>query len=127
MTQLILNGVVLPESVKGGYKITKEPLSRNVEMISGRMVRELRGNVWHITYQFGYFAEDLKNEVLAACEKGKREPIVCGFLPQESSGELTYSDFYVISVTRPTFMWSREGKPLWGDFVVELREVRPHD
>ena len=117
----------MPESVKGGYKVAKEPLSRNVEMISGRMVRELRGNVWHSTYQFGYFAEGLKNEVLAACEKGKREPIVCGFLPQESSGELTYSDFYVISVTRPTFMWSREGKPLWGDFVVELREVRPHD
>ena len=127
MTQLILDGITLPESVKGGYAAVKEPLSKNVEMVSGRMVREMRGNVWRISYQYGYFSDELKNQILAACERGKSQPITCGFLPQESAGELTYSEFFVISVTRPKFMWSTNGKPMWGDFSVELREVRPHD
>lgn len=127
MTQLIIDSVQLPESQKGGYTVTKEPLSRNVEMISGRMVRELRGNIWQISYQYGYFSDELKNQVLAACEKGKMQPITCGFLPQESAEELSYSDFFVTSVTRPKFMWSSNDKPMWGDFAVELREVRPHD
>lgn len=127
MTQLILDGIALPESVKGGYAAVKEPLSRNVEMVSGRMVREMRGNVWRISYQYGYFSDELKNQILAACERGKKQPITCGFLPQESPGELTYSEFFVTSVTRPKFMWSANSKPMWGDFSVELREVRPHD
>lgn len=127
MTQLILDGIELPESIRGGYSVVKEPLSRNVEMVSGRMVRELRGNVWRITYQHGYFDDETKNLILAACERGKNNPISCGFLTQESAGELTYSDFFVVSVTRPRFMWSSNGRPLWGDFGVELREVRPHD
>ncbi len=127
MIQLIIDGIELPESQKGGYTVAKEPLSRNVEMISGRMVRELRGNVWRINYQYGYFSDDLKNQVLAACEKGKMQPISCGFLPQESAEELIYSDFFVTSVTRPKFMWSANDKPMWGDFALELREVRPHD
>lgn len=131
MTQLILDAteynVTLPESRKGGYTIESQPLSVDVEMVSGRMVRELRGNVWVIKYQYGYFDDVMKNKVLAACEKGKRTPILCGFLPQESQAELTYSDFIVMSLTRPKFMWSTSGNPLWGDFQVELREVKPHD
>lgn len=131
MTQLILDAteynVTPPESRKGGYTIESQPLSVDVEMVSGRMVRELRGNVWVIKYQYGYFDDVMKNKVLAACEKGKRTPILCGFLPQESQAELTYSDFIVMSLTRPKFMWSTSGNPLWGDFQVELREVKPHD
>lgn len=139
MTELILdvNGlaVVLPESRRGGYTIQSVPLSFDVLMISGRTVRELRGNAWQISYQYGFFDTEMKNKVLSACEKGKRTPILCGFLPQESNGELSYSDFFVTSFTRPKFMWSRiteqngEEKevPMWADFSVELREVRPHD
>ena len=139
MTELILDvdglAVVLPESRKGGYTIQSVPLSSDVLMISGRMVRELRGNVWQISYQYGYFDTDTKNKVLAACEKGKRTAIRCGFLSQESDGALSYSSFIVTSITRPKFMWSRLTKdgeaskevPLWADFSVELREVKPHD
>lgn len=127
MTQLIIDGVALPESQKGGYNAQSTPLSVDVEMASGRLVRELRGNVWNITYKYPLFDTALKNAVIAACERGKRQAIYCGFLPQESSGELSYSDFYVTSFSRPHFMWSRDGTPLWADFSVELREVRPHD
>lgn len=131
MTQLILDttgyNVQLPESQKGGYTADEQPLSRSIEMISGRTVKEVRGNVWVISYQFGYFDDELKNNVLAALKKGEKEPITCGFLPQESSDELSYSEFFVTSYTRPKFMWSNNGKPLWGDYRIELREVKPHD
>lgn len=132
MTQLILDGVVLPESKKGGYIAEKVPLSVDVEMITGRIVREMRGSVWRLEYQYGYFDDDTKNMVIAACERGLARPIQCGFLPQESSGELLHRNFFVTSFSRPVFMWSsqnRDGKPvpLWADFKVELREVSPSD
>ena len=139
MTELILDvkgtAVQLPERQKGGYTIQSVPLSSDVMMISGRMVRELRGNVWQISYQYGFFDTETKNKVIAACEKGKREPIYCGFLAQESDGTLSYGDFFVTNFTRPKFMWSRVTQdsetvmevPLWADFSLELREVTPHD
>lgn len=127
MTQLIINGVELPESQKGGYVVENRPLYKDIEMASGRVVREVRGNVWVVSYQYGYLDETLKNRVLAACEEGKSNAIPCGFLAQESSGELTYSNFFVTAIKRPHFMWSSNGSPLWADFSVELREVRPHD
>ena len=139
MTQLILdvtgNEVQLPESQKGGYTAQLSSLHVSVEMISGRMTRELRGKVWVLSYQYGFFDTDMKNRVIAACEKGIEQEICCGFLPQESGGELTYRNFLVTSFTRPKFMWSRRQQtdgtwddvPLWADFSVELREVEPHD
>lgn len=132
MTQLILNDIVLPESVKGGYKVELIPLSVDVEMVTGRLIRELRGNVWQISYQYGYFDDETKNKVIEACELGRSVPISCGFLTQESANELKYSNFFVTSFTRPKFMWSRNkpevgAVPLWGDFRIELREVSPSD
>lgn len=145
MTQLILDtdgyNIVLPESIQGGYTVERKPLSVDVEMISGRMVRELRGNVWVISYQYGYFNDDMKEKVIAACEKGKRNPIVCGFLPPDQVDLMLYSSFFVTDFKRPKFMWSRNVSkptedpnimvttptPVWADFSVTLREVRPSD
>lgn len=139
MTQLILDvsgdAVQLPESQKGGYNAALSPLQVSIEMISGRMTRELRGKVWVLSYQYGFFDDDMKKRVIAACEKGINQEIRCGFLTQESNEELTYSDFLVTNFNRPKFMWSRQQQndgtwsdvPLWGDFSIELREVVPHD
>lgn len=135
MTQLILDAtgqaVVLPESRKGGYTAQYTPLHEDIEMISGRLVRELRGNVWVLGYQYGYFKQEMKNRVIAACERGKRAPITCAFLKPDSDGELSNSLFWVMSFNYPKFFWSRDdnGKPvpLWGDFSLTLREVRPSD
>lgn len=135
MTQLILDvdgsAVTLPESQKGGYRAWIDALSQEVTMVSGRLVKELRGNVWRVSCQYGFFDDEMKNKVIAACEKGRGLPIRCGFLPPNSAGPLTYSDFFVTSFTYPKFMWSRNADsgpvPLWADFSLELREVRPHD
>lgn len=74
MNQLVLDTtgtpVTLPESQKGGYIAELKPLSVDVEMVTGRIVRELRGNVWVLRYQYGYFTDQMRNSVLSACEKG---------------------------------------------------------
>lgn len=135
MTQLILDttgyNIVLPESIEDGYIVTRSPLYVDVQMITGRLVRELRGYVWKISYQYGYFTDEMKNNIIAACEKGQSTPINCGFLTQESADKLQYSDFFVTSFTRPKFMWSRteneEIIPMWADFNFELQEVKPSD
>lgn len=135
MTQLILDtggeSLILPESRKGGYRAELAPLSEDVEMISGRLVRELRGNVWKIAYEYGYFRDEMKNRVIAVCRKGRRTPIRCSFLPPESDGALQSSLFWVMTFTEPKFFWGRRGQgaavPLWGDFSLTLREVKPGD
>ena len=136
MVQLILDtegyNVSLPESIKGGYTASLRPLSVDVEMVTGRMARELRGSVWEIGYQYGYFDDAQKNRVIAACQKGQNQPIRCGFLPQDSAGGLSYSRFFVTAFQCPRFMWSRAGAgeqalPLWADFSLTLRQVQPDD
>lgn len=133
MMQLILDvggyAVALPESKKGGFLVREETLHEQIEMISGRTVREYRGKVWVISYQYGYFNDEDVKRVVAACEKGMQQSILCSFISHESY-ELQTTNFIVTAFTRPKFMWSRTTEsgaaPLWADFSVELREVRPH-
>lgn len=139
MNQLVLDvagqALALPEAIKGTYTAQEEELTQDLTMIPGNMVKELRGKVWVITYQYGYLNDTDKDRFIAACTKGAREPIICTFLIQDSNQTLT-SEFFVTSYSRPKFMWSRrtanetgtlEAVPMWGDFSVELREVDPHD
>lgn len=137
MIQLILdtsdNNVVLPESKNGGYTVKEETLSEDIQMISGRTVREYRGKVWSLSYQYGYFNDADMKRVISACEKGMQKSIACAFRTHESDG-LISSVFIVTSFNRPKFMWSRivtkdgeeKSVPMWADFSVNLREVKPH-
>lgn len=138
MTQLVLDttgvNLALPESLKSGYTAQETPLTQDLTMIAGNMVKEERGLAWVVTYQYGYLNDADKDKFISACVKGSREPITCSFLIPDSN-QKKGSDFFVTSFTRPKFMWSRlvSGEtestpaPLWGDFSVELREVDPHD
>ena len=137
MIQMILDvaeqSVELPESKNGGYTIKEETLSESIQMISGRTVREYRGKVWVASYQYGYFNDSDMQRVIAACEKGMQQSILCSVLTHENSDLIT-TNFIVTSFERPKFMWSRivtesgEEKtvPMWADFSVSLREVKPH-
>lgn len=136
ITQLILDidgpaPLILPERRMGGYTAELNPLSVDVEMVTGRLVKELRGDVWEIKYQYGYFTEKMKNRVIEVCRRGRRKPITCEFLPPESTGERLVSRFWVMDFKQPKFYWSRpDGDglpvPLWGDFSMALREVKPN-
>ena len=137
MIQLILDvggyDVAMPESEKGGYTIKEETLSESIQMISGRTGREYRGQVWGASYQYGYFHDSDMQRVIAACEKGMQQSILCSVLTHENSDLIT-TNFIVTSFERPKFMWSRivteSGEettvPMWADFSVNLREVKPH-
>lgn len=137
MIQLILDteehDLNMPESRKGGYSIQEHPLMQNGQMISGRMTREYRGDAWVISHQYGYFDEEQKKKFIAVCEKGMRQSIVCAFLTPDESAMQT-SLFLVTDYRRPKFMWSKvttengeeKDVPVWGDYYVELREVKPH-
>ena len=137
MIQLILDvggeSIALPESQKNGYIIREETLSESIPMISGRTVREYRGKVWVVSYQYGYFNDADIKKIIAACEKGMRQSIVCSALTQENETMIS-SKFIVTSYERPKFMWSRtivsggieKNVPMWADFSVNLREVKPH-
>lgn len=137
MIQLILDvegqALALPESQKGGYDIREEPLMEDIQMISGRNTREYRGEVWVITHQTGYLSDADKDRFISACRKGQRQSILCSFL-QQGASELQTSKFMVTSYRPPKFMWSRivteDGTektiPVWADYSVSLREVKPH-
>lgn len=138
MTQIILDvggyNIALPESKKGGYRAWSEDLATEVLMVSGRRTLEVRGEVYRAAYQYGYFSDEDKNNVLAACRKGKKTPIQCVILLP--NGESVSSSFFVTALNEPRFMWSNvngvdaEGnvayQPLWADLSFELREVSPH-
>lgn len=135
ITQLVLDvggeNLIMPESRKDGYRAYLEPGYEDVEMISRRLVRELRGDVWRAEYQYGYFTQEMKERVISVCRKGRTQPIVCEILPPESAGARITSRFWVMTFTEPKFYWGRNDHgtltPLWGDFSLTLREVKPSD
>ena len=129
MTQLILDtsgeNMVLPETRKNGYIADKIPLSVSLEMANGRMVREEKGFIWSISYQYGWFGDIDKDKFIRICEKGQSTPINCIFL--DPLGNTTRTGvFWVDTYQRPKFQWSREGNALWGDYQITLREVKPN-
>ena len=130
MTQLVIDTISLPESRKGGYRAWREDVGKAVDMISGRQVREVRGTVWRIAYQYGFFDDEDKQKILSVLENGRKKPISVGFLPPNSN-EMVVGSFFVTSMNYPKFMWSRDvdgnPAPMWADLSFELREVKPSD
>lgn len=124
MTQLIINGIALPEASGGKYTCYEGTLSEQLEMISGRMVTEVRGHVWYIEYSYDYMGNELTRRLLAALRSGAA--LTVRYLPDDSD-DLEESTFLCEDLTPPKFAFSRSGKPFWHDISFKLREVRPHD
>ena len=124
MTQLIINGIVLPETSGGKYKCYEGTLSDQIEMISGRVVTEVRGHVQYIEYSYEYMGNELVRKLLAALRAGTA--LTVKYLP-DSGDDMKTSTFVCEELTPPVFAFSRSGKPYWHDIAFTLREVRPHD
>lgn len=124
MTQLIINGIVLPETSGGKYKCYEGTLSDQIEMISGRVVTEVRGHVQYIEYSYDYMGNDLVRKLLSALRAGTA--LTVKYLP-DSGDDMKTSTFVCEDLTPPVFAFSRSGKPYWHDISFTLREVRPHD
>ena len=124
MTQLILENVYLPETRFDQYKAYPETLSQQVDMISGRRVMEVRGDVWKIEYSIEYVENDLVRQILAILRQQNKFTV--NFLP-DNSDEMLTSEFLLESMNSPTFVSSYFGTPIWHNFSFTLREVKPHD
>lgn len=124
MTQLIIDGIYLPETSMDKYQCYPEELSVNVTMISGRTVREVRGHVQMISWSYDYMGNAKWRQLAAVLRSGKSFPVV--YLPDDSD-EMVSGTFLTESITQPTFAFSRLGVGLWHNVGFTLREVTPHD
>ena len=125
MTQLILNNsIYLPQTSRDKYRCYPTELGTQVDMINGRRVFEIRGNVWMIEYEYDYMGNDLMRQVNAVLRSGQSFPVI--FLP-DNADEMSSSTFLTQSFPTPTFAFSRGGVGLWHNVSFVLREVQPHD
>lgn len=124
MTQLIINGILLPETSRDKYQCYPGELSVNVEMISGRTVREVRGHVQYIVWSYDYMGNELWRQLAQVLRSNTS--ITVAYLPDDGD-ELVSGEFLVESITQPTFAFSKRGIGLWHNVGFTLREVRPHD
>ena len=124
MTQLIVGGVILPQTSNDKYQCYPEELATTVDMISGRRVKEIRGTVQMISWSYDYMGDELWRELQAVLRSGTSFQVA--YLPDDG-GELRTGIFLTASLTPPTFGFSVNGKALWHNVAFTLREVKPHD
>lgn len=123
---VILDGVLLPESRMDKFSCWEEPLTRQVDMISGRRVVERIGTKWKIwkaSYTIDYMGNDLLRQALAVLRRSG--PFLATVLP-DNSDEIVTSYFFTESLTPPSYAFSKGGVPLWHNLSFTLREERPH-
>ena len=103
MNQLILNGVRLPEASGDKFSCWEEVLTRQVTMVTGRVVLEAlepASRIWRASYTFDYMGNDTLRQVLAVLRSGAPFPAVV--LP-DARDEPVSSTFICDSITnRPT-------------------------
>ena len=123
MTQLIISGNYMPEIEKNRYSCSMDLLGDTVTMISGRIVREIRGSVCRISASYQYIDTNLLRNVLGVFRSGKS--FVVTYLPDDSD-EMQTGMFMVETLTNPTFSFSAAGAAYWTGLAFTLREVTPH-
>lgn len=124
MTQLVIDNLTLPYVKGGGYRCREEVLSKQLEMISGRMVEEVRGLVWVIEYTAPTLDNTTMAELMKLLRHSKIFPVT--FLPDNSTGLMT-STFLCTQRSTPSFIMEHLGEPVWNNVSFTLREVEPHD
>ena len=124
MTQLIINGITLPETDYDRYKCYPSQLSVQSDMISGRRVNEIRGTVQKINYAYDYLTPTMWRQLAAVLRSGNSMTVQ--YLPDDGDSLIT-STFLRESLTEPTFAFSKNGVACWHNIAFTLREVSPHD
>lgn len=124
MVQLIVGGVALPQTSNDKYSCYPDLLASQVDMISGRRVQEVRGNVQKISYAY----DTLDNETWIALQAVLRSGLAfnVSYLP-DNSNEMISSLFLTESISPPKFGFARNNKAVWHNISFTLREVKPHD
>ena len=100
MTQLIVNGTYLPQTSNDKYSSRPEQLGEQLEMISGRMVTEIRGIVQVITYSYDKMPDETYRALLTALRSQAAIDVV--YLPDDSDTMAT-GKFICTEFPAPTF------------------------
>lgn len=124
MTQLIINGVTLPETSHDRYQCYPAELGTQLDMISGRRVSEIRGHVQKIRYAYDYLGDAVWRPLAAALRSGA--PMTVQYLPDDGSALIT-GVFLREQMTEPSYAFARHGRACWHNIAFTLREVSPHD
>lgn len=124
MVQLIINGLTLPETGGDKYQCYPDELGAQLDMISGRRVVEIRGNVQKIRYAYDSMPDAVWRPLAAALRSGA--PMTVQYLPDDGDTLIT-GRFLRESMTEPSFAFSRHGRAVWHNIAFVLREVKPHD
>ena len=123
MTQLIINNTItLPEIRRGKYAPEEPDLKVQAEMISGRLVEELRGKVWALSYAVDRLPDSVWRALKPVLKGGS---FTASFMVNDSDSMVT-ATMLCTSLTEPSFAWSRSNVPYWTGLSFTLREVRPH-
>lgn len=123
MTQLIINGTYLPRTSRDKYKCYPQALTTQVEMISGRLVEEVRGTVQIVEYSYDKMDNATYTALLTALRGNN---ISVTYLPDDSD-TMRAGTFLCTSKPTPTFAFEIGGKAMWHNVSFVLREVKPHD
>jgi hypothetical protein len=116
--------VTLPKTSGDKYRCYPTKLTEQLEMISGRVVTEIRGTVQVIEYAYDYMPDSQYKALLTALRSNP--PLTVTYLPDDSS-DMRTSDFIVTSYPTPTFAFAKGNKPYWHNVAFSMREVKPHD
>ncbi len=122
MTQLILNGTRLPQTSNDKYSSRPEQLGEQIEMISGRIVTEIRGIVQVISYSYDKMPDDTYRALLTALRSQAAIDVV--YLPDDSDTMAT-GKFICTEFPTPTFAFAKGSKAVWHNVAFTLRQVKP--
>lgn len=125
---MILGSVTLPEQDNDQYAAWEDVLTTSVEMISGRVVQEVRGRgdrykVWRARIAFDYLEDEVFQAVYPMLKSGKA---FSAFVLPPNGTELVGGSFLVESLTDPSFAFDDGGEAVWRGLAFQIREVSPH-
>ncbi|MBS5658527.1 MAG: hypothetical protein KHW76_08720 [Oscillibacter sp.] len=124
--QLILDGILLPEASGDKFSCWEETLTRQVSMVTGRVVLESlepEPRIWRASYTFDYMGNEKLRQVLEVLRRGA--PFPASVLP-DNRDELVSSIFICESLTNPSYAFSANGVGLWHNLAFTIREEEPH-
>lgn len=125
MTQLIIEGILLPKTSNDNYRCYPSPQTVQLDMISGRRVSEVRGGkVQIIEWAYDTLDDAVWRPLSAVLRSGNAMTVA--YLPDDSD-TMASSTFLLTSMTNPTFAFEADGRAVWHNVAFSLREVKPHD
>ena len=124
--QLILDGILLPEASGDKFSCWEETLTRQVSMVTGRVVLESlepEPRIWRASYTFDYMGNEKLRQVLEVLRRGAPFP---ASVLRDNRDELVSSIFICESLTNPSYAFSANGVGLWHNLAFTIREEEPH-